>query len=115
MDSARELLEQLRDRKLFICNARAWLGVDDIIHDFHVEEAFGLYHPDDPSTEFALKKDWITGTDGCRVTINDLYRAAELGMSTVDEICDIRKQYGSLEQFLQINVLDEQKGKKHEN
>ena len=60
------------------------------------------------------KKDQITGPDGNPVTVDDLYRASELGISTLEDLCAIRTRCGSLEQFLQINALTEQKGNTHE-
>ena len=112
--SACDLLDQLRARKLFLFNARAWIDIDDLMHAYHVEEAFECYQPDDLPYEIIPKKEQITGSDGKPVTVDDLYRAAELGISTVEDLCDIRTRYGSLEQFLKIDTLNEQKGKKHE-
>ena len=114
LQSACDLLDQLRAHKLFIFNARAWLDVDEIMHIFHVEEAFECYQPDDSPYEIVPKKNQIIGTDGKPVTIDDLYQAAEMDITTLEELCTIRNCYGSLEQFLQINPLTEQKGKIYE-
>ena len=110
LQSARELVDQLRTRKLFIYNAQGLLSIDELMHLFHVEDAFECYQPNDPTYEIMPKRDQITGPDGKPITVADLYRAAELGIFTVEDICNIRTCYGSLENYLQINVLTEQKG-----
>ena len=114
LQSACDLLDQLRERKLFLFNAYAWIDIDELMHDFHVEDAFECYQPDDSRYEIVPKKDQIIGPDGKPITVDDLYRAAELGIFSVEELCDIRTRHGSLEQFLHLTVLTEQKGKKHE-
>ena len=114
LDSARELLDQIRKRKLFLFNARAWIEIDELMRIFHVEEAFECYHPNDLPYDIIPKKDQIMGPDGLPITVDDLYRAAELDILSLEELCTIRTRYGSLEQFLQIDALTAQKGKKHE-
>ena len=81
---------------------------------YHVEEAVECYQPDDLPYEIIPKKEQIIGPDGKPVTVDDLYRAAELEISTVEDLCAIRTRYGSLEQFLKIDTLTEQKGTYHE-
>ena len=112
--SACDFLDQLRARRLFLFNARAWIDIDDLMHAYHVEEAFECYQPDDLPYEIIPKKEQITGSDGKPVTVDDLYRAAELEISTVEELCAIRTRYGSLDQFLKIDALTEQKGTHYE-
>lgn len=114
LQGACDLLDQLRDRRLFIFNARAWIDIDQLMHAYHVEDAFECYQPDDMPYEIVPKKDQITGPDGNPVTVDDLYRASELGISTLEDLCAIRTRCGSLEQFLQINALTKQKGNTHE-
>lgn len=109
-----DLLDQLQTRRLFLFNARAWIDIDHLMHAYHVEEAFECYQPDDLPYEIVPKKEQITGPDGKKVTIDDLYRAAELEISTIEDLCAIRTRYGSLEQFLKIDALTEQKGTYHE-
>ncbi len=110
LQSADDFLDQLRSRRLFIFNARAWIDIDELMHVYHVEEPFECYQPDDLPYEIIPKKEQITGPDGRPVTVDDLYRAAELGISTLEDLCAIRAHYGSLEQFLNIDALTEQKG-----
>lgn len=112
--SACDLLDQLRARKLFLFNARAWIDIDYLMHAYHVEEAFECYQPDDLPYEIIPKKEQISGPDGNPITVDDLYRAAELEIPTVKDLCAIRTRYGSLEQFLKIDALTEQKGTYHE-
>ena len=114
VQSARDLLKQLRNRELFIFNARAWIDIEELMHTYHVEEAFECYQPDDLPYEIVPKKSQITGPDGKPVTVDDLYRAAELGICTLEELCAVRTRCGSLEQFLQIDALAAQKGSNHE-
>ena len=112
--SANDFLDQLRTRKLFLFNARAWIDIDDLMHAYHVEKAFECYQPDNLPYDTIPKKDHITGPDGKPISVDDLYRSLELGITSLDDLCAIRTRYGSLEQFLQIDALTEQKGKKHE-
>ena len=110
LQSASDLLEQIRERRLFLFNARAWIDIDKLMRDFRVEEAFECYHADDQPYEIVPKKDHIIGSDGKPITVDDLYRAEELGIFTVEDLCTIRTRYGSLEQFIQIDKLTEQEG-----
>lgn len=114
LESAQKLLDQIRERKLFLCNARAWIEIDDLMHEFHVEEAFECYSPDDEPYEILPGKDQIIGPDGAPVTVDDLYRAAELEIFSLEELCAIRTRYGSLDNFLHIDMLTEQKGNENE-
>ena len=111
LDSAQNLLQQLRERKLFLYNSRAWYDFDQLMKTFHAEEAFDCYQPDD-IPEMIPRKDHVIGSDGNPVTVDDLYRAAELGITTIDDLCAIRTRYGSLENFINIEALTEQKGYK---
>ena len=106
--SAGDLLDQLRTRRLFIFNARAWIDIDDLMHAYHVEEAFECYQPEDLPYEIIPRKEQITGPDGNPVTVDDLYRAAELDISTLEDLCAVRTRYGSLDKFLKIDALTEQ-------
>ena len=109
--SADDFLDQLRARKLFIFNARAWIDIDDLMHAYHVEKAFECYQPNDLPYDIVPKTDQITGPDGNPISVDDLYRASELGITSLEDLCAIRTRYGSLDQFLQIDALTEQKGK----
>ena len=111
LDSAWDLLMQIQQREVFLFNARAWFDVDDLIREFHLEQEFGCI----PSDGYLLpQKEEIMGPDGNPVTIDDLYRAAELDIFSLDELCAIRSRCGSLEQFLKIDLLNERKGNNHE-
>ncbi len=109
LDSALDLLQQLREKKLFIYNIRAWFDFDLLMKTFHAEEAFECYWPED-CPEMAPGKDYIIGSDGNPVTVDDLFRAAELGITSIDELCDVRTRYGSLENFIKVDALTAQKG-----
>lgn len=109
LDSAKDLLNQIRDRKVFLFNAHAWFDFDQLMESFNVTDAFECYLPED-SPVMSAGIDHIIGSDGKPITIDDLYRAAELDISTVEDLCSIRTQYGSLENFINIDALSEQKG-----
>lgn len=111
---AKELLVQIQNHQLFLFNARAWIEIDDLMHIYKVEDAFDCVQPDDLPYEIIPQKDFIMGSDGKPITIDDLYRAAELDIHSVEELCAVRERYGSLEGFLTIEMLTEQKGKKNE-
>ncbi len=112
LDSAQDLLQQLRERKLFIYNTGAWYDFEQLMNAFQAKEAFDCYQPDD-CPDMVPRKDHIIGSDGNPVTVDDLNRAAELGITTVDELCAIRTRYGSLENFINVEALTEQKGNKY--
>ena len=111
---AKELLVQIQNQRLFLFNARALIEIDDLMHIYKVEDAFDCVRPDDLPYEIVPQKDFILGSDGKPITIDDLYRAAELDIPSVEELCAVRERYGSLEGFLNIETLTEQKGKKNE-
>ena len=104
LDHAQELLDQIRERKMFLLNARALYETDDILKIFDVEEEFDCY-PTDDSPIAIPHKDSFIGADGKPITIDDLYRALELGIISIDDLCAIRSIYGSLEGFLHIDIL----------
>lgn len=105
LDSARDLLVQLQQRELFLFNAREWIEIDQLMHMFKVEEEFDCYQPDDEPYDAVPRKNQILGPDGKQITVDDLYRAAELDIGTIDELCSIRTRYGSLEGFLMNDML----------
>ena len=80
----------------------------------HVEKAFECYQPNDLPYDIIPKKDQIDGPDGNPISVDNLYQASELQITSLKDLCAIRTHYGSLEQFLQINLLTEQKWEKHE-
>ena len=110
LNSAKTLLQQIRNRELVLFNARAWLDIEDLMHYYNVEAEFECSQPDDDDLPYEIipKRESIMGYDGIPITIDDLYRAAELDIHSIDELCSIRKQYGSLEGFLKIDILDYQ-------
>ena len=114
LNEAQNIILQLHDRRLFLFNARAWIEIDDLMHIYKVEEAFDCIQPDDMLYEIIPQKDSIMGSDGKPITIDDLYRAAELDIHSVEDLCAVRKRYGSLEGLLKIDMFSEQKGNEHE-
>lgn len=110
LNNARDLLIQLQEHRLFLFNARAWIEIDDLMRIYKVEDEFNCIQTDDLPYEIIPQKDYIIGCDGSPITINDLYRAAELDIYTIEDLCSVRKRYGSLEGFLYIDMLTEQKG-----
>lgn len=109
MRSARNLLNQIRERKLFLFNAHATLDIDELMHIFHADTAFECYQPDD--LPYCIPgKDQIIGPDGKPITVDDLYRAAELDIFTIEDLCAIRTRYGTLDGFVTIDALNERKG-----
>ena len=114
LDSAKELLGKIQNRELFLSNARALYAIDDLMHLYQVEEAFECTAVADIPFEIIPQKDQIIGPDGDPVTVDDLYRAAELDIFSLEELCNIRSCYGSLENILHIAWLTEQKGNNHD-
>lgn len=108
LKSAKELLRKLQARELFLFNARAFMEIEELLQTFHVEDAFERSQQDVFPYEMITPKKPIIGSDGKEITINDLYRAAELDIFSIEELSSIRKKYGSLENFLQLNTLIDQ-------
>ena len=105
LDSAKDLLLQMQQRDIFLFNARELLDIGDLMRFFHVEDAFECIDTYDPPFDIIPQKDQIMGTDGNPITVDDFYRAAELGIFTLEDLCDIRSRYGSLENILHITLL----------
>lgn len=106
LKSARELLTDLQQRKLFLFNAKGWLGIDNLMHLFKVEDDFDCIQDDEYGLDAMPRRDQIDGPDGKPITVDDLWLAAELDITSVTDLCAIRTRYGSLEQFLQLDILD---------
>ena len=106
LDCARDLVSDLQNKKLFLFNAKAWLDIDDLMHLFKVEEQFDCYQPEDSPYDALPRKEEIIGLDGNPITVDDLWRAAELDIASIEELCSARERYGSLEKFLDIDALD---------
>jgi hypothetical protein len=104
---AKELITQLQERKLFLVNAYAVLEIDDIMKYYKVEKAFDCIPPENMPYDIIPQREYIIGPDGIPITVDDLYRAAELDIHSIEDICDIRKRYGSLEGFLNIDILSD--------
>ena len=114
ISGAQDLLVQLQQKKVFLFDVNAWWNIDDIMDTFKVKEAFSCIPSDDGQYDYIPQKEYIIGPDGKPITIEDLKRASELDIRTIEELCSIRKRYGTLEGFLQIDTLTEQKGKNNE-
>ena len=96
-----EIVTKLANRELFIFNAWEFLGIDELIKWFNVKEELDCY-PDDehPQFEFVPHKESFIAPDGIETSWRDLYRALELGMDSVSDICNVRAIYGSIEGIL---------------
>ena len=106
LESAQELLTDLQQKKLFLFNAHGWLGIDDLMHLFKVEDDFDCFQDDEYGLDAIPRRDQIDGPDGKPITVDDLWLAAELDITSVPDLCATRARYGSLEQFLQLDALD---------
>lgn len=106
LNHAQELLDQIRERNLFLVNAHAFYDINDIIEIFNVTEEFDCYSTEDSPISIPHKESFI-GPDGKSITIDDLYRAAELDIFSIEDLCTIRSRYGSLEGFLHIEILSQ--------
>ena len=106
LESAQELLTDLQQKKLFLFNAHGWLGIDDLMHLFKVEDDFDCFQDDEYGLDAIPRRDQIDGPDGKPITVDDLWLAAQLDITSVADLCATRARYGSLEQFLQLDTLD---------
>ncbi len=100
-----ECLNQLRNKKAYVRNLNEiWDDPDRVCEFFGVEkeyqcETVGEYR----DIMIAGKKESVfTLTDGTTMTLSleELHRAFELGFITIEEICQAKKQNGSLEAVL---------------
>lgn len=114
LKAAKRLLDQIREGKVFLTNARAWIDVDALISFYCKEEDLVRTVPDSPTADSVLSLGYVIGEDGETVTINDLFRAAELDIFSLKELSSIRARYGSIDNFLHIDALEVQEGKRNE-
>ena len=100
-----ECLCQLRNRERFVFNLdEIWDDADRVCEYYHVEaeyqcEIVGEYH----DTMIARKKEAsFTLSDNTTVllSLEDLYRAYELGFMSIEEICWVKANNGSIEAVL---------------
>ena len=80
----------------------SWVMNGLIISPYNVSKDFDCYGTEE--SPVIPHKDFIIGSDGKPITVDDLYRAAELDIKSVEELCDIRSRYGSLDGFLNLNL-----------
>ena len=96
-----EVLTKLAARDLFVINAREVFNIDDLIKWFEVQKELDCRWDEEfPEYEFVPHKDSFTAPDGIETTWQDLYRALELGMKSISDICNVRAKYGSIEGIL---------------
>lgn len=100
-----ECLRQLRNKERFVLRLDAiWDDADRVCEYYHVEteyqcEIVGEYH----DTMIAGKKEAsFTAPDGTIISLSleDLYRAFELGFASIEEICRAKIENGSIEAAL---------------
>lgn len=97
---------KLANRELFVFNAREFIGIEELVKLFNVKEELDCRWDEKfPEHEFVPHKDSFIAPDGVETTWKDLYRALELGMGSVSDICNVRAKYGSIEGILNRRSL----------
>ena len=99
-------LSQLRNHEIFVRNLKdIWDDVDRVCKFFDVEKDYDCYCEGEYQDFMVAgkKESTFTLADHSLVTISleDLYRAFELGFSNIDEICKVKAEYGSIDSCLQ--------------
>lgn len=98
-----ETVSDLKQRKIFIQN-RELLDLEDIIKAYHVEKEFNCI-VDDVTRILEPQIDSYENSEGIVITLDDLFRAFELGIRTIQDISRIKINQKSLEAVLQITRL----------
>lgn len=99
------LLEKLKTRQVFVNNLKyIWDDKDRVCEYFNVTEAFDCEFDNEyGDMMFAQKKEaefTIESGETVLISIDDLYRAFELGFLSIADICKVKKKYGSIESVL---------------
>ncbi len=101
-----EIVTKLANRELFIFDAWEFLDIDDLIKWFDVKEEFDCRWDEEyPQYEFVPHKESFIAPDGIETSWKERYRALELGMHSITDICNVRAGYGSIEGILQRRNL----------
>lgn len=100
-----ELLEKFRTRQVFVCNLKhIWEDIDRVCEFFGVTKEFDCkFGGEYEDMMFADKREAkFTLDDGesVLITLDDLYRAFELGFKDFKDVCEVKKQIGSIESIL---------------
>lgn len=100
-----ELMEKLKSRQVFVRNLEyIWDDVDRVCEFFGVMKEFDCKLDDEyGDMMFAGKREATFDLDGGEsvlITIEDLYRAFELGFTDIVDICEVKKKLGSIESIL---------------
>lgn len=100
-----DLLEKIKSRQIFVRNLEyIWEDADRVCDFFGVMKEFDCKLDDEygdmmfagnKEAEFALD-----GGESVLITIDDLYRAFELGFTEIADVCEVKKKYGTLEAIL---------------
>lgn len=98
-----ELYRKIKSREEFIQN-RAYIFDNsyDVLRYYKLEDAFGcVYDEFGDITDSKVEVEFLV-QDGTSVTVTleDIFRAFELGFDGIDEICRIKHKYGSIEAVL---------------
>lgn len=100
-----DLLEKLKARRIFVRNLRyIWDDIDRVCEFYGVTKEFKC-KLDDEIGEMMFAENHeakFTLSDGNSVliTIDDLYRAFELGFEDIADICEVKNELGSIEAML---------------
>ena len=105
-EDADNLLSAIREKKKYV-NRLEYIHTEDpdrVCETFDVTEEFGCHMEADEYESFmcASKKSAIfkVNNEDIEITLDDLYRAYELGFNDIQEICRVKIRLGSIENIL---------------
>ena len=100
LDEFDKLMSDLKNKDIYIYDVRESFSPDEIIELFKVVQEFECVPSDEEPCYLVPQKDFILDENSDPVTIEDLYRAIELGLGSIHDISVVRKKHGSLEGIL---------------
>ena len=105
-EDVKDCLDQIRKGKLFIRNLNYIYEpceLDNVCDYYHVLDDFECAYDDDLGAYRARKREAVLSYDGLgevTISMEELQRAFELGYPTIQEICRIKEDKGSVEIIL---------------
>ena len=97
-----KLFTELKERKQFISYPMEEDEDGCVYELFKVEKEFDCYRDEEDEDIIIPRKDSFTTQQGILITRDELYQAVELGIYSIDEICQVKKTRGSLAALFDI-------------
>ena len=97
-------LQEIKDRKIFIQNFNyIWDNPAEVLQYYKIEDAFECKYDDEYGEIYSTKESafFSDETDSpIEITFKDVQTGFELGLASIQEICRIKRKYGTIESIL---------------